>query len=146
MIKLSKLTDYATVIIGFMGRSRDNYISVLQICRGTQIQKPTVAKVLKILASAGLVQSLRGAQGGYKLVNPVEDVALIDIIEAVEGPVALTECVSQKGSCVLENVCEFHGRWGGVNEALRTFFAGIPVTELMRGNARNAFKTTENLK
>jgi Rrf2 family protein len=88
-----------------------------------------VAKVLKILGQAGLVDSVRGARGGYRLARPLREVPLSDVIVAIDGPIALTACVDG-GSCEAEGICAMHGRWNPVNEAIRGALSTITMADL----------------
>ena len=92
---------------------------------------PTVHKVVSLLSRAGLLRATRGAGGGLQLARPAAAITLADIVEAVEGPIALTSCVeSGKHDCALEGSCSVQPHWGIVNAAMRGALAGIPLTQL----------------
>ena len=92
---------------------------------------PTVQKLVSRLASAGLLRSSRGVGGGLKLARPAAAIPVADIVEAVEGPIALTACVERgKNDCTLEGACAVRPHWALVNEALRGALAGVPLTRL----------------
>ena len=97
MLRLSKLTDYAVVVLVRLSRETGVQTSP-GIAVGTGIPEPTVAKVLKTLAAGGLVASQRGARGGYRLLRPLSAIPVADVIAAVDGPIALTACVEASGS------------------------------------------------
>jgi FeS assembly SUF system regulator len=128
MFKLSKLTDYAVVVLVKLGRSDGMQTSPgLAACTG--IPEPTVAKVLKILAGKGLVASQRGAHGGYRLARALAQIPVADVIAAVDGPIALTACVDN-GTCETHTLCPMHGRWDPVNEAIESALNAISLADM----------------
>ncbi|MCB4821028.1 SUF system Fe-S cluster assembly regulator [Roseicella aerolata] len=135
MLRLSKLTDYAVVVMARLALDGAGPNGRVQTAPGlataTGIAEPTVAKVLKILGQAGLVEGVRGARGGYRLTRPLPAVPLSEVITAVDGPIALTACVDGSlGLCEAEGVCAVRGRWDPVNEAIRNALSGITVADL----------------
>ena len=100
MLRISRLTDYATVILASLADGA--LASATDIAERTHIGLPTVSKLLKELQHAGLVRSVRGAHGGYQLARPAASISAAEIIDAVEGPVALTECAGGAGNCDIE--------------------------------------------
>ena len=134
MLKLSRLTDYAVVVLSRMGQSDDPLLSAPGLATRTGLAEPTVAKVLKILAQSDIVEGLRGARGGYRLTRPMLDISLAEVVVAFDGPIALTACVDGgTGSCDSEHLCPVRGRWDPVNHAIRAALAGISVAELAGG-------------
>lgn len=130
MLRLSKLTDYAVVVLARLG-AEGGVQTAPGLAMGTGIAEPTVAKVLKILAHHDLVEGQRGARGGYRLMRPLSDMPLAAVITAIEGPIALTACVDNGfGSCNAESVCAVRGRWDPVNRAIRDALAGITIADL----------------
>jgi FeS assembly SUF system regulator len=130
VLRLSKLTDYAVVVLARLSASGGGGTAPA-VALATGVSEPTVAKVLKILAQAGLVEGQRGARGGYRLTRPIAEMPLSDVIIAVDGPIALTACVDgATGGCDAESVCPVRGRWDPVNEAVRRALAEISVAEL----------------
>ena len=129
MLRLSKLTDYAVVVMVRLGRGEAVQTSPC-IAAATGVPEPTVAKVLKILAAAGLVASHRGARGGYRLVRPLDAVPIADIIAAIDGPIALTACVDGGTSCEAQGLCPMRGRWDPVNRAIEAALAGITLADM----------------
>ncbi len=135
MLRLSKLTDYAVVV---MTRLDDlgGAASAPGLAQATGIGEPTVAKVLKALAQADLVIGSRGAQGGYRLARPLSAMPLSDVIVAMDGPIALTACVDGAvGGCEAEAVCPVRGRWDPVNAAVRAALSAITLANLQRPRA-----------
>jgi FeS assembly SUF system regulator len=129
MLRISRLTDYATVILASLGGG--GLASATDLSERTHIGLPTVSKLLKELQHAGLVKSVRGARGGYQLARPPTGISAADIIDAVEGPVALTECSSGSGMCGIETTCTVGHGWQGVSQAIRRALIGISLTDLV---------------
>ena len=134
MLRLSKLTDYAVVVLVRLSRA-DEVQTSPGIAAATGIPEPTVAKVLKALAGAGLVASQRGARGGYSLTRPLGAIAVSDVIAAIDGPIALTACVDSSGQCEVERICSVRGRWNPVNDAIQQALSAITLAD-MRGAAQ----------
>ena len=130
MLRISRLTDYATVILANLGGG--SLASAADIAQRTRIGLPTVSKLLKEMQHAGLVRSVRGAHGGYQLARPASGISAADIIDAVEGPVALTECASGSGNCGIETTCLVGHSWQRVSLAIRRALGGVCLTDLMR--------------
>ncbi len=144
MLRLSKLTDYAVVVLARLARDGDAAPSgpvqnALSLAGETGIAEPTVAKVLKLLAQAGLVEGVRGPRGGYRLTRPLASMPLSDIIVAIDGPIALTACVDGgTGMCEAEGICPVRGRWDPVNDAIRRALSGITLADLAPPPRRRA--------
>jgi FeS assembly SUF system regulator len=138
MLRLSKLTDYAVVVLTQMAEGPDLQTSPA-LAAGTGIPEPTVAKVLKMLAASGLVGSARGARGGYRLLKPLSRIPVAEVIQAIDGPIALTACVD--GSvfeCVSRGMCPMQGRWDPVNTAITAALAAISLAD-MRGPEQSTY-------
>lgn len=139
MLRLSKLTDYAVVVLVRLSHGEPCQTSP-GIAVVTGVPEPTVAKVLKALASAGLVTSQRGARGGYRLARPLSAIPVIDVVTAIDGPIALTACVEGSGTeCEAEHLCPVRGRWDPVNEAVREALRQITLADMDR-NIPRAFQ------
>jgi FeS assembly SUF system regulator len=138
MLRLSKLTDYAVVVLTRLEEG-EGVQAAPDLAAATGIAEPTVAKVLKILAHAGLVEGLRGARGGYRLTRPIAEMPLTEVITAIDGPIALTACVdSAVGHCEAEDLCPVRGRWDPVNRAIRDALSGITIADLAAPRAAPA--------
>jgi FeS assembly SUF system regulator len=123
------LTDYAVVVLGRLAEAPQQSAPGLAARSG--LAEPTVAKVLKILAQANLVEGLRGARGGYRLARPLADIRLSEVVVAFDGPIALTACVDGgHGSCESEHQCPVRGRWDPVNRAIRDALANVSIADL----------------
>jgi len=135
MLRLSRLTDYAVVVLVRLASGEAVQTSP-GIARGTGIPEPTVAKVLKTLAGAGLVASQRGAHGGYRLVRPLHALPISAVITAIDGPIALTACVDgASGACEAEKLCPVRGRWDQVNDAIQQALSGITLADMAEAAA-----------
>ncbi len=135
MLRLSKLTDYAVVVLTRLARDGATPSGPVQtafsLAGDTGIAEPTVAKVLKVLAHAGLVEGVRGPRGGYRLTRPLASMPLSEVIAAIDGPIALTACVDGgSGMCEAEGICPVRGRWDPVNDAIRRALSGITLADL----------------
>jgi FeS assembly SUF system regulator len=130
MLRISRLTDYATVILASL--SGGGLASAADIAERTRIGLPTVSKLLKELQHAGLVRSVRGAHGGYQLSRPAAEISAAAIIDAVEGPVALTECAGGAGNCGLETTCLVGHGWQRISRAIRRALADVSLEALVR--------------
>jgi FeS assembly SUF system regulator len=131
MLRLSKLTDYAVVVLVRLSSGFDGVQTSPGIAAATGIPEPTVAKVLKSLAAAGLVASQRGARGGYRPVRALSAIPVADVIAAVDGPIALTACVEgSSGGCESEHLCPMRGRWDPVNDAIKHALSEISLADM----------------
>jgi FeS assembly SUF system regulator len=137
VLRLSKLTDYAVVLLARLEDAEDGgVLTAPGLAASTGLAEPTVSKVLKILAQRGLVEGRRGASGGYRLVRPLAEVPLTDVITAIDGPIALTACVDNSiGLCDAEATCPVRGRWDPVNDAIRRALSGISIADLAHAPA-----------
>jgi FeS assembly SUF system regulator len=135
MLRISKLTDYATVILAALSASPEALHSASGLAERTGIAAPTVSKLLKELQRAGIVRSVRGARGGYQLARSAQEISAAEIIDAVEGPVALTECASDGGHCGIEASCSVGHSWQQVSLAIRRSLQDVRLTTLITHDA-----------
>jgi len=131
-MRLSSMADYAIVVMAAAARHCGGArVSAGQLARETGLPAPTVQKLVSRLSASGLVRSSRGIGGGLQLARPAAAISLADIVEAVEGPIALTACVEQaRHECTLEDACVVRPHWPDVNKALRGALAQVPLTQL----------------
>lgn len=136
-MRLSSLADYAVVMMSAAARHCGGVrTNAAQLSEETGIPLPTVQKLVSKLSAAGLLRSVRGAGGGFKLARPAAAVTLADIIEAVEGPIAMTACVETgRHDCGMEGSCRVQPHWPVVNRAVRGALAQVPLTQLAEGRA-----------
>lgn len=130
MLRISKLTDYATVILARLAAQPERRLTAAQIAVATRLAAPTVSKLLKQLHRRGLVQSTRGLHGGYLLARPPAAINAAQILDALEGPVAITECASSTSHCCIESTCLVSNAWRRVNLAVRRSLQEITLLEL----------------
>ena len=131
-MRLSSMADYAVLTMTAAARHCGGArINATQLAAETGLPLPTVQKLVSKLSAAGLIKAVRGAGGGLKLARPAAAITLADIVEAVEGPFALTACAEPgRNDCTLEGSCTLRPHWPVVTEALRNAFAGVPLTRL----------------
>lgn len=135
MLRMSKMTDYGIVLLTELARAGSETRTARELAAGTRVPLPSVSKVLKALQGAGLLVSHRGASGGYGLARAAERVAVTDIITALEGPVALTECGAHgahppAGACELETVCKVRGHWRVINRTIQDALGRLTLADL----------------
>jgi FeS assembly SUF system regulator len=149
MLRLSKLTDYAVVVLVRLSQGGEAPGVDVQplpqtspgIAGSTGIPEPTVAKVLKALANAHLVASQRGARGGYRLTRALHEIPVSDVIAAIDGPIALTACVDGSlAVCESSKLCPVAGRWDPVNAAIQSALAGITLADMQEAAIPRAFR------
>ena len=133
-MRLSNMADYAVVVMGAAARHCGGLrTSATELASETGIALPTVQKLVSILSKGGLLRSVRGAGGGIQLARPAAAITLADIIEAVEGPIALTGCVNEQTChCAIESDCAVKPHMGAVNGAVRGALANISLMSLSR--------------
>ncbi|WP_297372379.1 SUF system Fe-S cluster assembly regulator [Acidocella sp.] len=143
MLKLSRLTDYAVAALVRLSAAEGVETSP-GIAAAIGVPEPTVAKVLKLLAGSALVSSTRGARGGYRLARPLSEIAVSEIIVAIDGPIALTSCVDgTPGSCDSQPLCPVAGRWGPVNDAIRSALDNISLADMAVAALPQGLRLTE---
>jgi len=130
MLRISKLTDYATVILARLAAGGLEPRTAAEVARDSHIALPTVSKLLKQLHTAGLVDSSRGQRGGYRLSRPAREISAAAILDALEGPLALTACADSHGHCDIRSSCSVGGSWQRINLAIRQSLEEVSLAEL----------------
>jgi FeS assembly SUF system regulator len=130
MLRISKLTDYGTVVLAQLARAPGERRTATAVAKQTRIALPTVSKLLKSFHRAGLVTSVRGARGGYQLARPPASISAAEIIDAIDGPVAITECSGDHSACDIETVCRTGTAWQRINDAIRQSLDGVTLAQL----------------
>lgn len=130
MVRISRLTDYATVILATLAEEPERVLNAQSLAERTRIAAPTVKKLLKQLQRAGLVSSTRGQQGGYQLARPPAQISAAAILDALEGPVALTDCSAGSGQCGIEESCRVGRVWQRLSAAIRRSLAEVTLAQL----------------
>jgi FeS assembly SUF system regulator len=134
-MRLSSMADYAVVTMTAAARHCGGArVSAGQLADETGLPAPTVQKLVSRLTAAGLLRSSRGVGGGLKLGRPAAAISLVDIVEAVEGRIALTSCLEDgRANCSLEGACSVKPHWPVVNDALRSALANVSLMQLTIG-------------
>ena len=131
MIRLSRFADYAVLLMSHMAREPKRVHAAVGMADNTRLPVPTVSKILATMARAGLLESIRGRDGGYQLAFHPRDITVEQIISAVDGPIALTVCLESHGvSCELEDICPSQPNWRRINDALRSALTGVSLAEI----------------
>jgi FeS assembly SUF system regulator len=131
MLRVTKLTDYASLVLSAMATEPDAVHSAAGLAERAALELPTVSKLLKLLAQAQLVQSFRGANGGYRLARAPAQIRLLDVLEAIEGPLGLTECSAHAGQCGIEHVCGLRANWRRINDVIAEALASVSLQDLL---------------
>jgi FeS assembly SUF system regulator len=135
VLRISKLTDYGTVVLAQLAGAQGSVCSAADVAEATGIGLPTVSKLLKSLGRAGLVTSTRGANGGYQLSRPAREISAAEVIDALEGPVSITECSATDSHCNYESVCNVGNAWQRINVAIHRALEDINLLDLTRANS-----------
>jgi FeS assembly SUF system regulator len=133
MLRVTKLTDYATVVLTVLASEPDAVLSAAGLAERAGLEMPTVAKVLKPLAQAGLVEGFRGASGGYRLARDASEMTLVDIVEAMEGPLGMTECSVHAGACGIESSCGVRANWRRINDVVADALRSVTLSQMLEG-------------
>jgi FeS assembly SUF system regulator len=131
MLRISKMTDYAVVLATHLAAAEGPH-AARDLAVQTQIPEPTASKVLKKLARAGVVISQRGARGGYALARPPEQIGVHEVIEAIDGPIAVTECSDETTDslCEYETNCGARANWQRINVAVHNALSEITLADM----------------
>ena len=138
MLRISRLTDYATVILATLAEKPGRVQTAAALAEQTHIAAPTVSKLLKQLQRTGLVTSTRGLHGGYQLAKPASQISAAAILDALEGPVALTDCAVGHGNCEIEETCQVGRVWQRLNLAIRRSLYEVSLAQLAGIDATQA--------
>jgi FeS assembly SUF system regulator len=130
MLRISRLTDYATVILASLAQEPGKLRTASALAEQTRLALPTVSKLLKQLQRAGLVASTRGLRGGYQLARPATQITAAGILDALEGPVAITDCASGRGQCDIERTCHVGHAWQRLNLSIRRALDEVTLAQL----------------
>jgi len=131
MLKISKLADYAVIILGSLVFDQPRMVSASWVANATHLELPTVSKILKLLAKAGLVLSLRGSGGGYRLVRSAKEVTVAEVVSAIEGRLAVTECCAISNACMLDSLCTIKENWRVINKVIFSVLEGLTLYDVI---------------
>jgi FeS assembly SUF system regulator len=129
MLRISKMTDYAIVLMVELTREGET-LSAHSLADRVHLEVPTVSKVLKLLARADLLQSYRGANGGYRVNRPATRISVAEVIAAIEGPIAMTECSVEPGLCHQEDSCNLRSNWQRISVAVSRALEEVSLAEM----------------
>jgi len=129
MLRISKMTDYAILVMVELTRSRET-LSAHAVAEIVHVEVPTASKVLKLLAGAGLLDSYRGAAGGYRVNRAADEISVAEVITAIEGPIAMTECSAEPGLCQQEHSCDLRSNWQRISLAVANALQGVTLAEM----------------
>ncbi len=130
MLRIGKLTDYGIVVLNHLAAQGAVQQSVDDISSTTGLNVPTVRKVMKALVDSGLVIARRGAKGGYRIARPPAQISVRDVVEAFEGPIALTECSQDHHVCDITDTCNLSDGWGGINQLIMQMMGRISLEDV----------------
>lgn len=138
MLKMSKLVDYGIVLLTYMGsQGAGRSYTARDLAQATSLPLAMVGKILKAFTRGGVLRSQLGAKGGYALARSPEQISVADIVVALEGPIALTECLSRQApSCVIQVLCPTRNHWKQINHAVREALDGVTLAEMCGDIAR----------
>jgi FeS assembly SUF system regulator len=133
MIILSKLADYGVIVATHLAAAAPEQVNAMHLAADTRLPQTTVAKVLKLLAKAGIVTAVRGAAGGYRLARVPQQVSVAQIIAAIDGTFGMTQCTSTLGPCERLHFCPTRPHWHRINEAVGQALANVTLDEMTTG-------------
>lgn len=131
MLKINKLADYGLVVMSCLAH-QSTPLNARAVAESTHLSMPTVKKVLKLLAKAGLLSSLRGTQGGYALARPAEFISLARMLEALEGDMSITDCAQGPGLCSVEHFCGIRHNWKLINQLFQQTLNMITLADMLK--------------
>ena len=140
MLRVTKLTDYATLVLTVLAARPEEVLSASELADEAGLEVPTVAKLLKPLAQAGLVAGFRGSNGGYRLARPASGISLVEIVEAMEGPLGMTECSLHAGACGIEHSCGVRANWRRINDVVADALRGVSLAQMLAPPPQRARK------
>jgi FeS assembly SUF system regulator len=129
MLRISKLADYACILMHYLSRHQEG-LSAGEIALSTHIHLPTVRKLLKALTKAGLLNASRGVQGGYQLAKPLNELNLLQIVEAIDGPIAMMDCAHPDKHCEMSRHCPNQSNWLSINRVVKDALAHMPLRNI----------------
>ncbi len=145
MLRLTNLADYAVVVLVQAAQAAEQRVSATSVAAATNLPVPTVAKVTGLLARAGLITAQRGSGGGFQLARTADAITVADIIEAVDGPIALTHCIDGGLECGIEKSCQLKAPWQVINRVLKDSLASVSLADLARSASMPAAPQVQEL-
>lgn len=130
MFRISRLTDYATVVMTALAEDPAAVLSAVELAERVRLEPTTVSKLLKQLGQSQLVESFRGANGGYRLARAPQAITVADIVAAMEGPFGMTECTVHEGNCGHEAHCGVRSNWRRISESVEAALRGVTLADM----------------
>ena len=131
MLRISKLTDYALLIMSHLAKTAGTVMSASILAHELHLSVPTVSKILKMLTESGLVRSKRGSDGGYQLARPAKNITVAHIIQTMEGKLALTTCCHVGLNCNLESFCTLRENWRKINNLVQALLSHVTLSDML---------------
>ncbi len=133
MLRITRLTDYGIVLMCYFAQHEPGFArSARDLARDTHLPQPMVSKVLKVLLQGGLLESRRGAQGGYLLARLPAEISIAAIVRALEGPIAMTSCTTKGEACVRAASCPARPNWMRINNVLNDALDDLTLADLVQ--------------
>ncbi len=132
MLRISKLSDYAILLLVSLHEAGGDLLSAHTLADASHLELPTASKLLKLLHKANLVESRRGASGGYRLAVPADEISVVDVITAIEGPIAMTECSIEAGLCSQEDRCQLRSNWQRISLTVQRALREVSLADMTR--------------
>lgn len=140
-MEITRETDYAVRCVLYLAERRDSVIMIDEISGAMQIPRSFLAKILQKLSKADIVTAFRGVKGGFQLSRNPTMISLLDVVQAVEGPVALNRCVHKDGYCVFKKTCSVHPVWKELSSTVEEHLASVAVSSLIDNKLKTATKS-----
>ena len=137
MLRISKLTDYAILMMVELARDGE-MLSAHVLAERVHVEVPTASKVLKLLAGNDLLESYRGANGGYRVSRTAAEISVAEVIAAIEGPIAMTECSVEEGLCAQEDNCGLRSNWQRISMAVAQALRDVSLAEMSAPVGKNS--------
>src|SRR5438105_14550003 len=131
MVILSKLADYGVIIATHMAAFPDRRITAAALAEATQLPQATVAKLLKVMAHAGLAMATRGATGGYRLARGAKSISVAEVVAAIDGDIGLTQCSVHVDECARTTYCPTRPHWAAINRAVGQALSAISLDAML---------------
>ncbi|HCH56258.1 MAG TPA: SUF system Fe-S cluster assembly regulator, partial [Rhodospirillaceae bacterium] len=132
-MKLSRMADYGVILMVQLARMPEQVTTAADLAEATALPAPSVSKLLKQLSRSGLLDSHRGTKGGYAIARPSTEITVADVVSAVEGPIALTECMTTQGAvCEIEALCPTRTNWRQINNALVEALDNVSLADMAK--------------
>jgi FeS assembly SUF system regulator len=141
MLQISRLTDYAFILLTELGQAEEDLVSGSSLAERVPLPLPTVRKVLKKLAQEGVLESHQGAHGGYALARSGDEITVADVVSAMEGPISVTLCCADDEDCEIEASCPTSQSWKMINEAIQSTLADLTLNDIRQGAKSDRLQT-----